>query len=224
MSDFIHIAGWTQYNHRRSLQHIRSVSGSSTKAITKSISTTTLPTMATVSNAPGIPTPRPFTPYMDQEENLSTLPDPRSRVSSPIVDPPVSSQEQYAELSSAHLSEEVTTLSKKLINAINQQTTLDDTLNATRHELETLRERNKQLERESMEHKSLVANGILILSSVAEAEKAKLVATLVDEKNKRRGVEKDKKSIELELENLTTALFEEANKVGRSMGLYLNIC
>ncbi|KAF7892483.1 uncharacterized protein EAF02_000021 [Botrytis sinoallii] len=213
MSDFIHIAGWTQYNHRRSLQHIRSLSGSSTKTITKSISTTTLPTMATVSNAPGIPTPRAFAPYMDQEENLSTLPDPRSRVSSPTIDGPVSNQEQYQELSNAHLSEEVTTLSKKLINAINQQTTLDDSLSATRHELEASRERNKQLERENREHKALVSNGVLIRSSIAEAEKAKLNATLTEERNKRREVEKEKRSIELELENLTTALFEEANKM-----------
>ncbi|CAD6447845.1 4b8766aa-7b15-441d-ba93-d3a0ebced8b2 [Sclerotinia trifoliorum] len=213
MSDFIHIAGWTQYNHRRSLQHIRSLSGSSTKTITKSISTTTLPTMATVSNAPGLPTHRSFAPYMDHEENLSTLPDPRSRVSSPTNDPPASNQEQYQELSNAHLSEEVTALSKKLINAINHQTSLDDSLSATRHELEASRERTKQLERENREHKALVSSGILIRSSVAEAEKAKILAILVEEKNKRREVEKDKKSIELELENLTTALFEEANKM-----------
>ncbi|KAF7905931.1 hypothetical protein EAF00_000210 [Botryotinia globosa] len=213
MSDFIHIAAWTQYNHRRSLQHLRSLSGSSTKTITKSISTTTLPTMATVSNAPGIPTPRAFAPYMDHEENLSTLPDPRSRASSPTIDGPVSHQEQYQELSNAHLSEEVTTLSKKLINAINQQTTLDDSLSATRHELEASRERNKQLERENREHKALVSNGVLIRSSIAEAEKAKLNATLTEERNKRREVEKEKRSIELELENLTTALFEEANKM-----------
>lgn len=173
--------------------------------------------MATVSNAPGIPTPRNFAPYMDHEENLSTLPDPRSRVSSPTIDGPVANQEQYQELSNAHLSDEVTTLSKKLINAINQQTTLDDSLSATRHELETSRERTKQLERENREHKALVSNGVLIRSSIAEAEKAKLNATLTEERNKRREVEKEKKSIELELENLTTALFEEANKVGLSM-------
>lgn len=180
--------------------------------------------MATVSNAPGIPTPRPLTPYMDHEENLSTLPDPRSRVSSPTVDPPVASQEQHQELSNAHLTDEVTTLSKKLINAINQQTTLDDNLSATRHELETARERNKQLERENREHRALVSSGVLIRSSVAEAEKAKLVAALIEEKNKRREVEKDKKSIELELENLTTALFEEANKVGRNLILHQDKC
>lgn len=171
--------------------------------------------MATVSNAPGIPSSRAFTPYMDHEESLSTIPDPRSRVSSPTVDsPPIAIPEQYTELSNAHLTDEVTTLSQKLINAINQQTTLDDSLSATRHELETARERNKQLERENKEHEALLSNGVLIRSSVAEAEKAKLVAALAEEKSNRRGIEKEKKSIELELENLTTALFEEANKVG----------
>jgi len=133
MSDFIHIAGWPQYNHRHSLQHIRSLSGSSTRSISKSISTTTLPTMATVSNAPGIPVSRVLTPsYNDEGENLSTLPDPRSRTASPASDP------SRATTPSQHpdLSNEITTLSNKLINAINHQTNLDDTLTATRHELE----------------------------------------------------------------------------------------
>lgn len=70
------------------------------------------------------------------------------------------------------------------------------------------------LERENAEHKALVANGALIRSSIAEAEKNKLIATLAEERRKRGEVEKAKKSIEQELENLTTALFEEANKVG----------
>ena len=37
--------------------------------------------------------------------------------------------------------------------------------------------------------------------------------SLVEEKRQRAMVEKEKKSIEQELETLTTALFEEANKV-----------
>ncbi|PQE15178.1 hypothetical protein CJF32_00007834 [Rutstroemia sp. NJR-2017a WRK4] len=210
MSDFIHIAGWPQYNHRHSLQHIRSLSGSSTRTISKSISTTTVPTMATVSNAPGIPVSRVLSPsYSDEGENLSTLPDPRSRTMSPAND------SSCATTSSQNhdLSSELTTLSNKLINAINQQTNLDDTLTATRHELEASRERVKQLERENAEHKSLVSTGVLIQSSVAEAEKNKLLTTLAEERRKRGEVEKAKRSIEQELENLTTALFEEANKM-----------
>ena len=40
------------------------------------------------------------------------------------------------------------------------------------------------------------------------------MADLAGERKKRPAVEKEKKGIELELENLTTALFEEANEVG----------
>ena len=174
--------------------------------------------MATVSTAPGIPVPRAFSPCMDHEENLSTLPDPRSRAMSPATDPAFASPSQHPDLSN-----EVATLSNKLINAINNQTNLDDSLTATRHELEASRERVRQLERENGEHKALVSSGVLIRSSVAEAEKAKLIATLADERNKRREVEKDKKGIELELENLTTALFEEANKVGFGLNSHIEV-
>jgi chromosome segregation ATPase len=112
------------------------------------------------------------------------------------------------------LSEEVATLSNKLISAINHQTTLDDTLSATKHELEMSRERVKQLESENKEFTDSLARGTLVKRTVVELEKAKVVTQLVEEKRQRAEIEKDKKNIEQELENLTTALFEEANKVG----------
>ncbi len=111
------------------------------------------------------------------------------------------------------LSNEVATLSNKLISAINHQTNLDDTLSATRHELEIAKERVTQLERENKEYSDLVARGIFVKRSVMELEKAKLTTQLLEEKRQRTEVEKEKKNIEQELENLTTALFEEANNV-----------
>jgi len=111
------------------------------------------------------------------------------------------------------LSNEVATLSNKLINAINHQTNLDDTLSATRHELEASRKRIKQLEQENQEHADFLARGILIRKSTAEAEKNALISSLATEKKLREEVEKEKKNMEQELENLTTALFEEAQKV-----------
>jgi len=111
------------------------------------------------------------------------------------------------------LSNEVATLSNKLINAINHQTNLDDTLSATRHELESARERIRQLEKENEEHTAALAREVSLHKSNAESEKAKFLASLLEEKRKRAEVEKEKKDIEQELENLTTALFEEANKM-----------
>lgn len=162
--------------------------------------------MAAVSNAPGLPSPN--LSYNDEDSRLSTLPDPRSRTMSPANSTSPSPPSHHPDLSN-----EVATLSNKLINAINHQTNLDDTLSATRHQLESSQERMRQLEKENQDHKDLIARGILIRKSLADLEKSKLSASLAEEKRQRAEVEKEKKSIEQELETLTTALFEEANKV-----------
>ena len=104
-------------------------------------------------------------------------------------------------------------MSNKLINAINYQTNLDDTLSVTRHELEAARERIRQLEQEAKNHNDQIACGLLVKSSVVGAERSKLLKIVTDEKKKREDTEKEKKKIEQELENLSQALFEEANKV-----------
>jgi len=111
------------------------------------------------------------------------------------------------------LSSEVAALSDKLIHAINNQTNLDDILAATRQELEASRNRIRQLELEAKQHEEDIARGILVKTVDVEREKAKLKEVLADERAQRVVVEREKKSIEQELENLTAALFEEANKV-----------
>jgi chromosome segregation ATPase len=153
--------------------------------------------------------------YSDADGNMSTLPDPRSRTPADESSLPPSP--------TAHpdLTSEVETLSNKLISAINHQTNLDDNLSATRQELSVAQERIKQLEQETSDHAEMMARGILIRKSVADIEKAKLAQQLVDERKQREVVEKEKKGIEQELENLTTALFEEANNVS-SWSLCIN--
>jgi len=84
------------------------------------------------------------------------------------------------------LNKEVAALSEKLIHAINHQTKLD-------HELEVSKLRIQQLEEVAREHADKMAK----------------------ESMQRGQAEKDKRHIEQELENLTTALFDEANKVVR---------
>ncbi|KAJ8123404.1 hypothetical protein ONZ43_g644 [Nemania bipapillata] len=137
----------------------------------------------------------PSSQSLMEDEDHSTLPDPRARAMSPA---------DGAATPAHHpdLDQEVATLSTKLINAINHQTTLDDTLSATRQELDTSRERIRELE-------ALVANQRRTL----EIEKTKLLAIVAEEKNQRLEVEKEKKKIEQELETLTVSLFEEANKM-----------
>ena len=107
------------------------------------------------------------------------------------------------------LNIEVETLSNKLISAINHQTHLDDALTATRAELEAAQEKALRLDAQNREHKMLIANGDLVKKSDLDS----LRTQLAEERKRRQQTEKEKKSIETELENLSAALFEEANQV-----------
>lgn len=120
-----------------------------------------------------------------------------------------------ASTSSHHpdLSNEVAALSDKLIRAINQQTTLDDTLAHTRQELEEARKRVAQLEAEVKERREMLAHGELITKADAERYNTKLAADLEEEKRQKSAAQQEKKNIEAELENLTASLFDEANKM-----------
>lgn len=165
--------------------------------------------MTTVTMAPGLP---PL--HSDSNETLSTLPDPRSPLTSPDISRSNSTSPHHPELSN-----EVAALSNKLIHAINHQTDLDDTLNATRHELEAAQDRVRKLELLVKDHQSLLASGILVRQSDVEVELLRLRTTLADERRLRVKVENEKKAIEQELETLTAALFEEANEVGQGFSI-----
>lgn len=159
--------------------------------------------MAAVTMAPGLPPPR----SRSVTDDLSTLPDPRNPLAISGVSRS-SSNSPHPDLDS-----EVATLSNKLINAINHQTNLDDTLSETRLELDSSRERVRQLESEARGHAAMMASGVLVHKKDVEDNTMKLLANLADERRQRGVVEKDKKGIEQEIETLTTALFEEANEV-----------
>jgi hypothetical protein len=142
---------------------------------------------------------------------MSTLPDPRSRRTS--NDNTADGDGNEGTHRHPDLNEEVATLSTKLINAINHQTALDDTLSATRHELETARSRIRDLESQNASQREMLAGDVWIRRSAAEADKQSIRDMVQAETNKRLETEEAKKKIEQELETLTTALFEEANKM-----------
>lgn len=112
------------------------------------------------------------------------------------------------------LNNEVATLSAKLVQAINNQTQLDDSLSATRQELETAQGRLLVVEAENEQFRTDLSSGILVKRSDVESEILSMKNTLEEEQTRRAVAEKEKKEMEQELETLTAALFEEANKVG----------
>ncbi|KAL6858225.1 rab guanine nucleotide exchange factor S2 [Amphichorda felina] len=172
------------------------------------ITHTKVPTKAPSTSA--LPTIRPSSSIGNfLADEMSTLPDPRNRAVSPVPNgtTPATPSDQ------PDLNEEVTALSTKLINAINHQTHLDDTLSATRHELESANDRIAELENQIASQREILTGDVWVRRSAVDTEKKTWQASLAEEKAKRLDTERAKKKIEQELENLTAALFEEANKM-----------
>jgi len=96
---------------------------------------------------------------------------------------------------------------------MNQQTQLDDALQATRHELAAARERVTALEYAAKEHEDMLRQGLLVRRTDTVQIEESLRSEIVEERKKRSAAEKDKRSLELELESLTSSLFEEANNM-----------
>lgn len=152
---------------------------------------------------------RVFAGISEDDFDMTTIPDPRSRSMTPAnVDGSPSPPEQHPEL-----SDEVAALSSKLIHAINYQTTLDDNLSQTRAELEKSREQIRSMELQLAKHKEMLVGDIWITRKSVEIERTNLLSRIAEENRYRLEAEQEKKRIEQELENLTQELFEEANKM-----------
>lgn len=156
--------------------------------------------MAAVATAP-----RPNDLFRSESEMLNTIPDPRS----PSPATPLTRHGSTDSGRHPDLSAEVATLSTKLVNAINHQTNLDDSLQVTRHELDAAKETIAQLQAEAKKHSDLVKQGFWVKREELDTAQRELE----EESKQRKIMEKEKKRMESELENLTTALFEEANTV-----------
>ncbi|KAF1995797.1 hypothetical protein P154DRAFT_538506 [Amniculicola lignicola CBS 123094] len=175
---------------------LRSLSPLPPKQVTKSISSPHLGKMES-----------PLPTFLRTDSELNTIPDPRS----PSPQPALSRNNSNESSVHPDLSQEVATLSTKLINAINHQTTLDDSLQQTRHELETAKEKLAIFENRVRQHEEMVAKGLLVEKVVYDKMEKQLVADLEDERRRRVEAEKSKRKTDAEVEQLTSALFEEAN-------------
>lgn len=150
-------SGWSQHRHSpssspappaRRISHLRSHSNkisptvSNFSAAVKPRSNSHVPMPVDVSS---LATPqnkqRVFAGITEDDFDMTTIPDPRSRSMTPSNMEGSSSPDEQPEL-----TDEVTTLSSKLIQAINHQTTLDDNLSQTRNELDQAREQIQSLE------------------------------------------------------------------------------
>ncbi|KAJ4286762.1 rab guanine nucleotide exchange factor S2 [Kalmusia sp. IMI 367209] len=202
MAEYIHTAPWVHaggsgtVTPSRLQSQLRSLAPTPTnKTVTKSISSPQLKKFA-----------QPMLMRSDSEV-LNTIPDPRA----PTPQPALSRNNSGDSSMHPDLSQEVATLSTKLIDAINHQTRLDDNLQQTRHELETARERLAKLELQVKVHEQKVAKGLLVEKEVYDKMEKQLSSELSEERRRRIEAEKAKRKTDNEVETLTAALFEEAN-------------
>ncbi|RAH43397.1 guanine nucleotide exchange factor SEC2 [Aspergillus brunneoviolaceus CBS 621.78] len=191
-------------SHRRSLSS-ENRSLSSDRTITKARSTNDLSEIVTEKPTPGV---RSSSVGNFPDSNFNTLKDPRLASSAESSETASTTQPHHPDLSN-----EVAALSVKLVQAINNQTTLDDSLVATRQELEQAQKKIRSLESENEKYRRDVEQEVLIKKADVDYEMLRLQAALAEEKAQRALAEKEKKGIEQELETLTAALFEEANKM-----------
>ena len=111
------------------------------------------------------------------------------------------------------MGEGLNELSTKLVEAVEKQADLEDTLAVTRHELEVARHKINQLEQAQKEYVEMMDQGMLIEKKDVENETGELTRRLLEESKNRVQAENDKNKIEQELEMLTAKLFEEANNL-----------
>lgn len=93
---------------------------------------------------------------------------------------------------------------------------LDDSLQQTRHELETAREELARLQAKVQEHEDKVSRGLLVDKVVYDKMEKQFAADLQEARDGRNAAEAAKRKTDSEVENLTAALFEEANVVSRT--------
>lgn len=113
----------------------------------------------------------------------------------------------------AMTGEGLSELSTKLVEAVEKQADLEDTLAVTRHELEVANQKIRQLEEAQKEYADMMERGMLIEKKDVENETTELTRRLLEESKNRVQAENDKNKIEQELEMLTAKLFEEANNL-----------
>lgn len=147
------------------------------------------------------------------DSSFRTITDPRAASTSDLS--------RTGSNSSKHpdLSNELSTLSHKLVSAIEHNTTLDEQLSTTRRELEASLARIAELEAEAKAHEEKVSSGELLTKESANDLQNKIRAELEEQKKQRASAQQEKRGMEGELENLTQSLFEQANQMVASANI-----
>jgi hypothetical protein len=113
----------------------------------------------------------------------------------------------------ADLVNQVTGLNTKLVNSFMRISDLEDDLSATQEKLTGFQITVASLEKERQEHLAALNTGLLVEKAHVSSEMQKMMERVIEETAERGKAISDKEKIESELDELSSSLFSEANKM-----------
>lgn len=155
----------------------------------------------------------PAAPSTDEVPVLAVLSDPNA-VDASKAEPRRDMLERLsAEEREAELRSQVTGLNAKLVDSINRMSDLEDELSVAHNRILVHTTRIAELSKERDQYISAMNTGLLVEKAHVTSEMQRMMERVAEETAQRGKAESDKTRIEAELEELSAALFNEANSM-----------
>lgn len=111
------------------------------------------------------------------------------------------------------LTNQVTSLNEKLVRSFNRIADLEDDYSDAQERVQGMSAKIKELEKERAEHLDALNTGLLVEKAHVSSEMQRMMDRVIEETAQRGKAESDKSKIEAELDELSSSLFSEANKM-----------
>ncbi len=111
------------------------------------------------------------------------------------------------------LTNQVTGLNEKLVKSFNRIADLEDDYSEAQERIRNMSAKIKELEKERSEHLDALNTGLLVEKAHVSSEMQRMMDRVIEETAQRGKAESDKTKIEEELDELSSSLFSEANKM-----------
>ncbi|EPQ26460.1 uncharacterized protein PFL1_06108 [Pseudozyma flocculosa PF-1] len=111
------------------------------------------------------------------------------------------------------LTNQVTGLNGKLVKSFERISDLEDDLSDSQERVKAMSAKIAELEKERQEHLAALNTGLLVEKAHVSSEMQRMMDRVIEETAQRGKAESDKQRIESELDELSSSLFNEANKM-----------
>ncbi|UZJ51503.1 hypothetical protein CBS101457_000823 [Exobasidium rhododendri] len=150
----------------------------------------------------------------DNTPTQSSFPSKANSViyAAPVALKPAHNDTEY-QAQIADLVNQVTGLNSKLVNSFMRISDLEDDLSDTQEKLTGFQINVASLEKERQEHLAALNTGLLVEKAHVSSEMQKMMERVIEETAERGKAISDKEKIESELDELSSSLFSEANKM-----------